>query len=173
MLDYRWSLNPPTYRRTVTPNWYRTHTVPKFGLQSSWDTGACHYTRPKARNHCTTYITLLYLKWIIFCMDLILQPNADIISWKTNFPKFDADFISWVVILITICTDYISQIQSIKRYTKSFFISLSLLKKFISMFYCSVLLFRRKNTWKITDIVVYFLPAIFILWIFFLNFLEN
>ena len=23
---------------------YRTHTVPKLGLQSSWITGACHYT---------------------------------------------------------------------------------------------------------------------------------
>ena len=44
MLDYRWSHNPPTYRRTVTPNWYRSRTVPKFGLQSSWITGACHYT---------------------------------------------------------------------------------------------------------------------------------
>ena len=27
------------------PNWYRTHTVSKFGLLSSWITGACHYTR--------------------------------------------------------------------------------------------------------------------------------
>ena len=45
VLDYRWSHNPPTYQRTVTPNWYRTHSVPKFGLQSSWMTGACHYTR--------------------------------------------------------------------------------------------------------------------------------
>ena len=44
VLDYRWSHNPPTYRRTVTPNWCQTHTVPKFGLQSSWITGACHYT---------------------------------------------------------------------------------------------------------------------------------
>ena len=44
MLDYRWSRNPPTCRRAVTPNWYRTHTVLKFGLQSSWITGACHYT---------------------------------------------------------------------------------------------------------------------------------
>ena len=36
MLDYRWSNNPPIYRRTFAPNWYRTHTVPKFGLQSSY-----------------------------------------------------------------------------------------------------------------------------------------
>ena len=43
--DYRWSHTPPTYRRTGTPNWYRTHTVSKFGLQSSWITGAYHYTR--------------------------------------------------------------------------------------------------------------------------------
>ena len=27
-----------------SPNWYRTHTVPKIGLQSSQITGACHYT---------------------------------------------------------------------------------------------------------------------------------
>ena len=45
MLNYRWSHNSPTYRKTLTPNWYRTHTVPKFGLQCSWITGACHYTR--------------------------------------------------------------------------------------------------------------------------------
>ena len=38
VLDYRCSHNPHTYRRTVTPNWYRTHTVPKFSLQSSWIT---------------------------------------------------------------------------------------------------------------------------------------
>ena len=25
------------------PNWYRTHTVPKCGLQSIWITGAYHY----------------------------------------------------------------------------------------------------------------------------------
>ena len=47
MLDHRWAHNPPTYQRTVTPNWYRTHTVPEFGLLGSWVTGACHYTRPK------------------------------------------------------------------------------------------------------------------------------
>ena len=35
VLDYKWSHNPPTYQRTVTPNWYRTHIAPKFGLQSS------------------------------------------------------------------------------------------------------------------------------------------
>ena len=39
VLDYRCSHNLPTYQRTVTPNWYRTHTVSKFGLQSSWITG--------------------------------------------------------------------------------------------------------------------------------------
>ena len=32
VLDYRWSQNLPTYRRTVTPNWYRTRTFPKFDL---------------------------------------------------------------------------------------------------------------------------------------------
>ena len=42
---YRWSHNPPTYRRAVTPNWYRTQTIPKFGLESSWITCACHCTR--------------------------------------------------------------------------------------------------------------------------------
>ena len=46
VLDYRWSHIPPTYRRTDTPNWYRTYNVPKFGLQSSWITGECYYTRP-------------------------------------------------------------------------------------------------------------------------------
>ena len=45
VLDYRWSHNSPTYWRTVTPNWYRTHTIPKFSLQTSWITGACHNTR--------------------------------------------------------------------------------------------------------------------------------
>ena len=35
MLDFRWSHNPPTCRRTVAPNWYLTYTVPIFGLQSS------------------------------------------------------------------------------------------------------------------------------------------
>ena len=46
LLSYRWSHNPPTYRRTVTQNWYRTHTIPKFGLESSWITSACHYIQP-------------------------------------------------------------------------------------------------------------------------------
>ena len=27
------------------PHWYRTHAIPKFGLQRNWITGACHYTR--------------------------------------------------------------------------------------------------------------------------------
>ena len=45
MLDYRWSRNPGTYQGTVTPNWYRTHTVPQFGHQGSWIISACHYTR--------------------------------------------------------------------------------------------------------------------------------
>ena len=36
--------------RTVTPNWYQTQAVPKFGLQSCWVTGACHYTRLYLRN---------------------------------------------------------------------------------------------------------------------------
>ena len=27
-------LNPPTYRRTVIPNWHLTQFVPNFGLQS-------------------------------------------------------------------------------------------------------------------------------------------
>ena len=44
LLDYRWSRNPPTYRMTVTSNWYWTHTVLKFDLQSRWITGPCHYT---------------------------------------------------------------------------------------------------------------------------------
>ena len=47
VLDYRWSHNLPTYSKTVTPKWYRTHTVPKFDLQSSWITGACHYIQHK------------------------------------------------------------------------------------------------------------------------------
>ena len=45
MQDYRWSHNPHTYRRTVTPNGYRTHTAPKFGLWSSRITGACQTTK--------------------------------------------------------------------------------------------------------------------------------
>ena len=51
----RWSHNLPTYRRTVTPNLYRTHSVPKFGLQSSWITGACHYTRLKPLLPCYNF----------------------------------------------------------------------------------------------------------------------
>ena len=33
MLDYRWSHNPPTYRRTVTPNWYCNSASKVAGLQ--------------------------------------------------------------------------------------------------------------------------------------------
>ena len=44
MLIYRWSHSLPTYRRTVTSNSYRTHTISKFGLQSRWITSACSYT---------------------------------------------------------------------------------------------------------------------------------
>ena len=46
VLDYRWLHNPPTYQRIVTPNWYRTHTVPQFGLQSSWITYRCMPLHP-------------------------------------------------------------------------------------------------------------------------------
>ena len=35
----------PLIEGILPPNWYRTHTVPKFGLQSSSITGVCHYTR--------------------------------------------------------------------------------------------------------------------------------
>ena len=34
-----------TVEGLLPPNCYQTHLVPKFGLQSSWITGACHYTR--------------------------------------------------------------------------------------------------------------------------------
>ena len=64
MLDYRWSHNPPTYWRTVSPNWYRTHTVQKFSLQSSWITGACHYTRCMSLD---TSFLLLFLFFLFFC----------------------------------------------------------------------------------------------------------
>ena len=33
MLDYRWSHNPPTYRRIVTPNWYCNSASKVAGLQ--------------------------------------------------------------------------------------------------------------------------------------------
>ena len=42
VLDYRWSHSSSTYQRTVTPNWYRTYTVPKFDLQRSWITGGLY-----------------------------------------------------------------------------------------------------------------------------------
>ena len=35
------------------PNWYRTHTIPKFGFQSSWITGARQYTQ-QLQVHATT-----------------------------------------------------------------------------------------------------------------------
>ena len=50
VLDYRWSYNLPTYRRTVTPHWYKTHSISIFGLLSSWITGACHYIRQRFRS---------------------------------------------------------------------------------------------------------------------------
>ena len=43
LLDYRWSHNPPTNWRTVTPNWYWALTVPKFNLQNSWIIDASYY----------------------------------------------------------------------------------------------------------------------------------
>ena len=46
MLYSRWSHGPPTYWRTVTPNWYWTRVVPKLSLPSSWSTGACYCTQP-------------------------------------------------------------------------------------------------------------------------------
>ena len=45
MLDLTWSHNRPTYRMTVTLNWYWTRTIPKCDLYSIWITAACHYTR--------------------------------------------------------------------------------------------------------------------------------
>ena len=45
VLDYRWSHNPPTNWRTVMPNWYWAHTIPKFNVQSSWTTDASYYTQ--------------------------------------------------------------------------------------------------------------------------------
>ena len=47
MLDCSWSHNLPTYWKTVSPNWYWTHTFPKFYIESSWITDACHCTRHK------------------------------------------------------------------------------------------------------------------------------
>ena len=37
------TIHPPI-KGLLPQMWYRTHTVPKFGLQSSWSSGACHYT---------------------------------------------------------------------------------------------------------------------------------
>ena len=51
----KWSHNPPTYRRTVSSNWYCTHTVLRFGHQRSWITGACHYTR-RIQVHATALL---------------------------------------------------------------------------------------------------------------------
>ena len=80
MLDYRWSHNPPTCWRTVTPNWYWTHTVSKFGLQSSWTTGACHYTQ-----WC---IPLNQLS--VPSRDTQKQPIAYISKWNCNPPQWCA-----------------------------------------------------------------------------------
>ena len=55
VLDYSWSHNPPTYRRTVTPNWYWTHIVSEFGVDSSCITGACH---------CTQHTMFFNLCWV-------------------------------------------------------------------------------------------------------------
>lgn len=41
-LNYRWSHNPPSYWRAVTPDWSWTHTIPKIYLRSSWIAGSCH-----------------------------------------------------------------------------------------------------------------------------------
>ena len=70
VLDYRWSHNPLNYRRAITPNWYRTHTVPKFGLQSSRITGlpSMRYVRSKGEggsqgksvHYCFHHVILLF-----------------------------------------------------------------------------------------------------------------
>ena len=44
-----WSYSYEKSLMIVTPNWYQTHTIPKFGLQSSWMTGAFHYTRSNSK----------------------------------------------------------------------------------------------------------------------------
>ena len=39
-------------------NWHWTHTVPKFGLQSSWITGACYYFVTLVHLHSAFFIQL-------------------------------------------------------------------------------------------------------------------
>ena len=70
---YKWSHSPPTYRRTVTPNRYWTHTVPEFDLQSSWITGACHYTR------------LNWVMMLIFCIWVGIHRNRKLIFFLSRF----------------------------------------------------------------------------------------
>ena len=64
--DYRWSHNPPTYRRTVSPSWYRTHTVPNFDLQCSWIKSAWHYTRQTT--HCTLVHVCNFNECSLICL---------------------------------------------------------------------------------------------------------
>ena len=54
--------NPVNSVTTVTPNWYQTHAIPKLGLQSSWITSACYYTRNKLLEDSSEYTETSIMK---------------------------------------------------------------------------------------------------------------
>ena len=60
---------------TVTPNWYRINTLPKFGLQSSWITGAYHYIR-------RTLTALLHRNYDKWCRGEVVITIAQLHSIK-------------------------------------------------------------------------------------------
>ena len=86
MLDYKWSHNLPSHRGTVTPNWYWTHTVPKFGLQSSWT--AVHAITPGLASDL--FYLLQFFVWLKLA---IFSPRAWVIfrtCFKTRKSRDDA-----------------------------------------------------------------------------------
>ena len=46
------------------PSWYRTHIFPKFGLQNSWITGACHYTWAEIKEKTVIKFLISTLKFV-------------------------------------------------------------------------------------------------------------
>ena len=108
----------------------------------------------------------------------IIFMNCFYFLFFMNNGKFLNCYIFHTDLISKICADYFLQSQSknnIKSSKACSVIRLSLLNRNCYMFYLFVLLFIEKNTWKITNTIVYYqlLASITIFQIFFLIFHDG
>ena len=88
MLDYRWSRNPPTCWRHVTPNWYRTHTVPcsiePIPLCPYLDVERAFYKTSRKLNPGTRLIGISWCK-VVKTLEIVWNLSNNFFYWQESW----------------------------------------------------------------------------------------